>query len=124
MELYRSKGTNAMVLGIVSCSLALLGFLSIPGLVCGIIGLVMASKIRKASKLEGFEMDGNSKAAYVLGIVGVCLNALMIVFCILAIAFFMSVAVGSAAAIGSGVFSAVPEIMDKVPAIIESIPVP
>lgn len=124
MDQYSSKGTSAMVLGIVSCSLALVGVLSLPGLVCAIIGLVMTNKIRKAGRLEGFELDGNTKAAYVLNIIGVCVNALEILAFFVIVAFGMALVAGSVAAVGGGVLSSVPEIMDKVPAIIESIPVP
>ena len=71
-----------MVLGIVSVSLpALSRMLALPALVCAIVGLVLAIQIRKAAKAEGFEVTSNAKAGFVLGIIGLVLNALVLVAC-------------------------------------------
>lgn len=82
IDVYKSKATASMVLGIVSVSLlALSRGLALPALVCAIVGLVLAIQIRKAAKLEGFELTSNAKAGYVLGIIGLVLNALVLVAC-------------------------------------------
>lgn len=82
MDVYKSKANASMVLGIVSVSLlALSRGLALPALVCAIVGLVLAIQIRKAAKLEGFELSSNAKAGYVLGIIGLVLNALVLVAC-------------------------------------------
>lgn len=88
MEAYKGKATAALVLGIISVALAWFGYSAIVGLVCGIIALVLGIQIRKAGQAEGFELTGNAKAGFVLGIIGVILNAVMFVACVLIIGAF------------------------------------
>ena len=88
MEAYKGKATAALVLGIISVALAWFGYSAIAGLVCGIIALVLGIQIRKAGQAEGFEISGNAKAGFVLGIIGVILNAVMFVACVLIIGAF------------------------------------
>ncbi len=85
MEAYKSKATAALVLGIISVALSFLSsffYPAIAGLACGIIALVLGIQIKKAGQTEGFEVSGNAKAGYVLGIIGVILNAIMFVMCV------------------------------------------
>jgi hypothetical protein len=83
MEAYKGKATAALVLGIISVALAWFGYSAIAGLACGIIALILGIQIKKAAQAEGFEVSGNAKAGYVLGIIGVILNAIMFVTCVL-----------------------------------------
>ncbi|HMM32569.1 MAG TPA: DUF4190 domain-containing protein [Clostridia bacterium] len=83
MEAYKGKATAALVLGIISVGLAWFGYSAIVGLVCGIVALVLGIQLRKAAQAEGFELNGNAKAGFVLGIIGTILNAVMFVTCVL-----------------------------------------
>lgn len=83
MEAYKGKATAALVLGIISVALAWFGYSAIAGLICGIIALVLGVQLRKAAQAEGFELNGNAKAGFVLGIIGTILNAVMFVTCVL-----------------------------------------
>ncbi|MCE5235423.1 MAG: hypothetical protein ABFC62_12920 [Clostridiaceae bacterium] len=83
MEAYKGKSTAALVLGIVSVALAWFGYSALVGLACGIIALVLGIQIRKAGQAEGFEPNGNAKAGYILGIIGLIINAVMFVTCAL-----------------------------------------
>ncbi len=92
MEAYKGKATAALVLGIISVALAWFGYSAIAGLACGIIALVLSIQIRKAAQAEGFEVNGNAKAGYVLGIIGVILNAITFVTCVLILGTFGAIA--------------------------------
>lgn len=88
MEAYKGKATAALVLGIISVALAWFGYSAIAGLICGIIALVLGIQLRKAAQTEGFELNGNAKAGFVLGIIGVALNSIMFVTCVLIVGAF------------------------------------
>lgn len=82
MEAYKSKATASMVLGIISCALAWFGYLSIGGLICGIIALVYGVQIRKAGEAEGFQVSDQAKAGFIMGIIGVILNGIFFIACV------------------------------------------
>lgn len=83
-----NKPVAALVVGIVSCAMTLFGIYgSIVGLVCGIIGLVIAIKAKKEAPC------GMSTAGFVLAIVGTVLCALEFVVC--------ACVIGSLASLGS-----------------------
>ncbi len=82
MEKYNSKAVASLVLGIIGVAVTFLSGLAIVGLVCSIIALVFAIKIRKAAQLEGFEADGKATAGFVLGIVGIVVNVVAVFACI------------------------------------------
>ncbi len=85
MQTYNGKATASMVLGIISVALALFAtyiYPAVAGLICGIIGLVLAIQIRKAGQTEGFELSGTAKAGFVLNVISVALNALMFLACV------------------------------------------
>ncbi|MDR3315789.1 MAG: DUF2510 domain-containing protein [Coriobacteriales bacterium] len=84
------KGKTVLVLGIVSLSAAVLGFillfgsitavlsaiLNIGGLVCGIVGAVMGVAVNKKAKTQ------NSSTGFILSAVGIGVNALLMVSCL------------------------------------------
>jgi hypothetical protein len=89
------KGTAVLVLGIISCTAALLGFsifftgglwgievelfavfLNFGGLICGIVGAVMGVDCSKKAKTK------SSSAGLVLSIIGICAHAMLTVSCL------------------------------------------
>lgn len=72
-----SYATTSMILGIISLALALLRLAAIPGLACGIIGLVFSVK----SKKMGFA-SGQRTAGFVCSLIGVILCGLTVALCI------------------------------------------
>ena len=78
MEALKGKATASMVLGIIACVIGWFGWLSIAGLVCGIIGLVLAVQVRKAAEALGEKPTGIMTAGLVLSIIGTVLGAIWI----------------------------------------------
>jgi hypothetical protein len=81
-----------LVLGIISIVTCWL--YAIPGLVCGIIALVLFNKDKKvyqADPLSYANFFKNAKAGQVCAIIGVCLSALMFIYLIVVIAFIGTV---------------------------------
>jgi len=79
------NGTAVLVLGIVSIATCIC--YGLPGLICGIIALVLAGKARNAY-LQGPERYtrasyNNMKAGKICAIIGVCLSALMMIYVII-----------------------------------------
>ncbi|MDD2232391.1 MAG: hypothetical protein PHO44_07235 [Sphaerochaetaceae bacterium] len=73
-----SYATTSMILGIISLALAVLfEFSAILALACGIVGLVFAIK----SKKQGCN-NGQRTAGFVCSLIGVILNGLGLVLCI------------------------------------------
>ncbi len=62
MEKYSSKAIASMILGIISVVCIWFGYSTIIGIICGVIGLVFAIQIRKASPIEGFKPDNYATA--------------------------------------------------------------
>lgn len=60
-----------MVLGIVSCALGWIPFFSIVTLACGIVAIVLATKVNKQLKAQGLK-DNKVTAGLVTGIIGTC----------------------------------------------------
>lgn len=83
----KGKATAALVLGIIATVCYFFGVSAIISVICGIIGLVMASK----SKQEGFE-GGMRTAGFVMSLLGVILGGCIFIGCL---------ACGSCLAIGS-----------------------
>jgi hypothetical protein len=81
------NATLILILGIVS----IVGCCcyGIPGLVCGIIAVVLASKAEKVYKLapENYSDYGNVKAGKIMGIIGIVLSIIFIIYIIWVIAF-------------------------------------
>ncbi|MBU4439309.1 MAG: hypothetical protein L6276_04805 [Acetobacterium sp.] len=82
MEQYNNKAIASLVLGIVSLVCIFLGYFTIIGIVCAIIGLIFAIQIRKAGELEGFKPSGMATAGLVLNIIGLGLCALAFIACV------------------------------------------
>lgn len=104
MDAYKGKATAALVLGIIGVALAWFGYAALGGLVCSIIALVLAIQIKKAGQAQSFEVTGAVKAAFVLGIIGVILNALMFVICVV-VAGIVGAAVGAAGSSFNALFN-------------------
>ena len=86
------KGVASLVLGIISCTLALLGAIgAIFGLVTGILAIVFASQQKKIDVKNKAEETGKRKAGFVLGIIGTSLNAIILVVAIIALYIIASV---------------------------------
>lgn len=84
--------TAVLVLGI--CSLVGCIIYGIPGLICGIIALVLHKKDKAIynSNPEVYEMSfKNSKAGYICAIIGTILSGLFLAFLIVYVAFIVSV---------------------------------
>ncbi|MGJ8593271.1 MAG: CCC motif membrane protein [Aquaticitalea sp.] len=81
------NATVILVLGIVS----ILGCCcyGIPGLICGIIALVLASKAEKIYRLapENYSDYGNVKAGKIMAIIGIILSVITIVYIIWVVSF-------------------------------------
>ncbi|WP_343604690.1 CCC motif membrane protein [Fluviicola sp.] len=93
------NATACLVLGIIS--IATCWLYALPGLICGIIALVLHQKDKKIyfSNREKYEQSfKTSKAGFVCGIVGLSLSALMLIYLIIVFSFLASVA-------GAGGFS-------------------
>lgn len=69
----KGKAIASLILGIVSLVLAFV-FPIVVGLVCGIIGLVMAT----LSKKDGY-VGGMRTAGFILSIIGLILNAIVLI---------------------------------------------
>ncbi len=82
MEKYASRATVSFVLGLVSVIALFSEDLHFIGIICGIIGLVLAIRIRKAAQSEGFEVDGRTKAGFVLSIIGIVFYFVVLVACV------------------------------------------
>lgn len=82
------NATVILVLGI--CSIVL-GCLFV-GLVCGIIAVVLSGKPRKMYKENpaGYEGWGQVNAGYIMGIIGICLGGLYVIYYIFVGSLFFS----------------------------------
>lgn len=76
----KSKATASLVCGIISVVFAWLSYLTVVGLILGIVAIVLAVQAKK----EGFE-GGLQKAGLVLGIIGVVLCSITFVACTLCV---------------------------------------
>lgn len=81
MEALKGRATASMVLGIIACVLGWFVWVSIAGLICGIIGLVLAAKVRKEAQALGEKPTGIMTAGLVLSIVGTALCGILFVAC-------------------------------------------
>jgi hypothetical protein len=82
-----------LVLGIISIVTCWL--YAIPGLVCGIIALVLFAKDKKLYQTDPMSYNSsykNAKAGQVCAIIGVSLSALMFIYLIVVLAFIGTVA--------------------------------
>lgn len=89
------NASACLALGIIS--IATCWLYAIPGLVCGIIALVLHQKDKRiyASNKEKYEQSfKTSKAGFICAIVGVSLSALMLVYVVFAF-FLMASVLGS-----------------------------
>lgn len=83
------NATATLVLGI--CSIVGCFLYGIPGIVCGIIAIVLHGKDKKvyATDPEGYRKSfGNSKAGLVCGIIGLSLSILWLLYLVVVIVFF------------------------------------
>lgn len=87
------NATGALVLGIIS--IATCWLYGVPGLICGIIAIVLHKKDKAIYEQDpmGYEQSfKNSKAGFVCGVVGLSLSALFLVYVIVMVLFFATVA--------------------------------
>lgn len=89
----KGQATASLVLGIIAVVLWWFGYSALVSVVLGIIGLILASKSKKA----GFN-GGIRKAGFVLSLIGLIGGAIMFVACVACVGAFSS-------AIGAGAFS-------------------
>lgn len=82
MEQYSGKATASLVLGIVSLVCIWLGYFTLVGIACAIVGLIFGIQIRKAAQLEGFTPSGIANAGFVLNIIGLALCSLAFIVCV------------------------------------------
>jgi hypothetical protein len=79
------NSTSVLVMGIIS--IATCWCYGIPGIVLGIISIVMGNKAKKlyADNSEQYSLSSfkNMKAGYICGIIGLCLSAFYLVFIII-----------------------------------------
>lgn len=90
------KAVASMVLGIISVFSCM--FYGVPGLVCGIIAVVLAKRAREAVRLgeaPAFSLDF-AKAGKVCGWVGICLSGLFFLLVVLYMVFVVAL-IGTAA---------------------------
>ena len=73
----KGTATGSMVLGIISVVFWFFGWGSIVSVVCGIIGLILASK----SKKDGFT-GGSRTAGFVCSLIGLIGGAIVFVACV------------------------------------------
>ena len=81
------NGIACMVLGIVSI---VFGCTPLIGLVCGIIAIIMNRKDQQLGIQSSYH-----KAGFVCGIIGVCLGAITLVYCVVWVCFFACAASAS-----------------------------
>ncbi len=81
------NSTLILILGI--CSIIGCCCYSIPGLVCGIIAVVLATKATNVYKLapENYSDYGNVKAGKIMGIIGIALSIIFFFILLWAVAF-------------------------------------
>lgn len=97
------NATAVLVLGIISIATCI--FYGVPGIICGIIAIVLYKKDKKLydanpSKFEESSFK-NLKAGFVCGIIGLCLSALVMLYFIM---FFVIFATAVSTAAGSSEF--------------------
>ena len=73
----KGKATASLVLGIIAVVCWFFGWSSIISLVCGLIGLILASSARK----EGFE-GGVRTAGFVLSLIGLIGGGVVLIACV------------------------------------------
>lgn len=86
------NATATLVLGIISIVTCWL--YAVPGIVCGIIALVLFAKDKKIYQEDPMSYNSsfkNAKAGQVCAIIGLCLSALMFIYFIIVLAFLGSV---------------------------------
>lgn len=84
------NATTVLVLGIISIAGCL--FWGIPGIVCGIIAIVLHKKDKALyeTDVQAYEMSfKSSRAGQICGIVGLCLSVLCLVFMVFYIYFIV-----------------------------------
>ncbi len=74
----KDGGTAPLILGICSIILSL-SFSRLIGLVLGIIAVVLGSKFK--------DHNSDAKAGFIMGIIGICLNTLLLFFLLLMLLF-------------------------------------
>lgn len=82
------NATGALVLGIIS--IATCWLYGIPGLVCGIIAIVLHKKDKAiyVQDPQGYQQSfKNSKAGFVCGVIGLSLSALFLVYILIMLLF-------------------------------------
>lgn len=82
MEQYSGKATASLVFGIVSVVTFWLGWFAVISIVCGILGIIFATQVKKAGQIEGFTPNGMTTAGLVLSIIGVILGSSFFIFCV------------------------------------------
>ena len=86
------NASACLALGIIS--IATCWLYAIPGVVCGIIALVLHQKDKKLyfSNRPKYEQSfKSSKAGYVCGIIGLCLSAFMLIYFVVAFSILASI---------------------------------
>lgn len=92
------NATAVLVLGIIS--IATCWLYGVPGLICGIIAIVLYKKDKKAydanpSRYQEASFK-NLKAGFVCGIIGLSLSALFLIYIIIVFAFVATIATSAA----------------------------
>lgn len=73
----KGKATGSLVLGIIAVVCWFFGWSSIISLICGLIGLILASSAKK----EGFE-GGVRTAGFVLSLIGLIGGGVVLIACV------------------------------------------
>ncbi len=76
------KATASLVCGIISLGLAWFGYSAIAGFILAIIALVFGNKERKLPIANA----GAAKAGFIMGIIGIVINSICFVACVLCVA--------------------------------------
>ena len=97
----KKESTAAMVLGIIGLALCVFSFLFsalllIPSFICSLLGIIYGVKGKRISFAATGHASGQATAGFVLGIIGVVLDAIVLLFVVFAMALIVSL-IGSLA---------------------------
>ena len=81
----KGQATASLVLGIIAIALLWFGYSALISMVLGVVGLILASKSKKA----GFT-GGTRTAGFILSLIGLILGAVMFVACVACAGLFVA----------------------------------
>ena len=85
VEAHRKNATTSMVCGIISLVLVWWGLSTIAALILAIIAFVKVKNNRAFAQSMGILENGQNKAGYICGLIGIILSAVILFFLILVI---------------------------------------